>query len=98
MTNSLAQVAILLNTVANVAGRWLPAPIGVLPGWLSVTIVSAATGLLLLLVFKYTSNQRAIRRVRDDIQAHLLALTLFKDSTSVFVRRRDESSWEPSAC
>src|SRR5207302_273278 len=59
---------------------------GVLPGWLSATIVAAATGVLLLVVFKHTSNQRAIKRVRDDINAHLLALKLFKDSTSVTLR------------
>jgi hypothetical protein len=40
----------------------------------------------LLVVFKYTSNQDAIKRVRDDINAHLLALKLFKDSTSVSLR------------
>ena len=39
--------------------------------------------MLLLAVFKYTSNQRAIKRVRDDINANLLALKLFKDSARV---------------
>jgi hypothetical protein len=38
---------------------------------------------LLLAVFKYTSNQRAIERVRNDINANLLALKLFKDSVRV---------------
>jgi hypothetical protein len=38
---------------------------------------------LLLVIFKYTSNQRAIGKVRDDIKAHLLAMKLFKDSISV---------------
>jgi hypothetical protein len=41
---------------------------------------------LLLFVFKYTSNQRAIKRVRDDIKADLLALKLFSDSTAVMLR------------
>jgi hypothetical protein len=40
----------------------------------------------LLVVFKVTSNQRAIKRVRDDINAHLLALKLFKDSAAVAFR------------
>jgi hypothetical protein len=44
--------------------------------------VAAVTGVLLLFMFKYTSNQRAIKRARDDIKANLLALKLFKDSTS----------------
>ena len=52
------------------------------PGWLSATVVAAVTGVLLLAVFKYTSNQRAIKRVRNDINANLLALKLFKDSAA----------------
>ena len=88
----VARIVAWLNRPANALGRSLLAPIGVLPGWLSATIVSVVTGWLLLLVFKYTSNQRAIRRVRDDISAHLLALKLFKDSTSVILRRRGGSS------
>jgi hypothetical protein len=75
-----------LNAAAGAVGRWALAPIGLVPGWLSATLVAAVTGLGLLVVFKYTSNQRAIRRVRDDVKAHLLALKLFKESTSVTLR------------
>jgi hypothetical protein len=82
----LAQIAAWLNIVANALGRVFLAPIGVLPGWLSATVVAAVTGVLLLAVFKLTSNQNAIKRVRNDIDAHLLALKLFKDSTSVSLR------------
>jgi hypothetical protein len=82
----LEQVAVWLNAVANPLGRWLLAPIGVLPGWLSATLVALATGVLLLIVFRYTSPQRLIKRSRDDISAHLLALKLFKDSPWVAVR------------
>lgn len=81
MTGGLAQLVDGLNAVANACGRVLLAPIGWLPGWLSATIVAAVTGVLLLFIFKYTSNQRAIQRARDDIKANLLALKLFKDST-----------------
>jgi hypothetical protein len=82
----LVRVVVWLNAVANVLGTWLLAPIGVLPGWLSATLVSAATGVVLLVVFKYTSNQRAIKRVKNDIKANLLALKLFKESASVALR------------
>jgi len=84
--DGLARIVVWLNGAANALGRLLLAPIGVLPGWLSATLIAAATGVLLLVVFKYTSNQRAIKWVRDDINAHLLALKLFKDSTSVALR------------
>jgi uncharacterized membrane protein (DUF106 family) len=76
-----------VNVLANALGRFLLAPIGMLPGWLSNTIISAIAGLLMLIVFKHTSNQRAIGRIKDDIKAHMLALKLFKDSLSVTLQR-----------
>ena len=82
----LAQIIAWLNVVANALGKLLLAPIAVLPGWLSSTIVAATLGLVMLIVFKYTSQQQAIRHVRDDIKAHLLALKLFPDSLSVTFR------------
>jgi hypothetical protein len=69
--------------LTNAFGRFFLAPIAVLPGWLSNTIISAVTGICLLVIFKYTSNQHAIGKVRDDIKANILALKLFKDSISV---------------
>ncbi|HZW34059.1 MAG TPA: hypothetical protein VFF52_25270 [Isosphaeraceae bacterium] len=93
MTEILAQIVAWLNGAANALGRLLLAPAGHLPGWLSATVVAAVTGVLLLIMFKYTSNQRAIQRVRDDINAHLLALKLFKDSTSVSLRAQGRILW-----
>jgi len=75
-----------INVITNAVGGFLLAPVGVLPGWLSITLISALLGVLLLLIFKYTSNQRAIGRVRDDIKANLLAVKLFKDSFAVTCR------------
>jgi hypothetical protein len=83
MMGILAQVVVLLNAAANALGGLLLAPIALLPGWLSATLVACVTGALLLLVFKYTSNQAAIKRVRNDIDANLLSLKLFKDATPV---------------
>jgi hypothetical protein len=86
MMNALAWIAAGLNAPANFLGRWLLAPLGALPGWLSATATAAVTGVLLLAVFKYTSDQRAIHRVRNEIDANLLALKLFKDSARVALR------------
>jgi len=83
MMSLLAQIIIWINIVVNAVSRFLLFPIGLLPGWLSNTIIAAVTGVLLLIIFKYTSNQRAIGRVRDDIKANMLALKLFKDNISV---------------
>lgn len=82
----LTQFLVWLNALANGLGRFVLAPLAVLPGWLSVTLVSAVTGVLLLLVFKYTSHQRAIKGVRSDIKANLLALKLFRESAGVSMR------------
>jgi hypothetical protein len=79
---SFAQIVNWVNVLTNGFGRFFLAPIAVLPGWLSNTIISAVTGLFLLVIFKYTSNQRAIGKIKDDIKAHMLALKLFKDSIS----------------
>jgi hypothetical protein len=93
MTDVLARVVVWLNAAANPLGRLVLFPVALLPGWLSVTLIGAATGVLLLVAFKVTSNQRAIKRVRDDIQAHLLALKLFKDSVSVALRAQGRILW-----
>ena len=50
---------------ASFLGRYLLAPIGAMPGWLSATVIAAVTGVLMLAAFKYTSNQNAIKRVRQ---------------------------------
>lgn len=86
----LAQLIIWINVLTNSLGRFLLAPIAVLDGWLSNTIVSAVAGLVLLIIFKYTSNQSAIGRVRGNIKAHMLALKLFKDSMSVTLQAQGQ--------
>lgn len=82
----LTHVLVWLNGVANPCAAVLLAPVPVLPGWLSATLVAIITGVLMLLVFKYTSDQAAIKRVRSRIKANLLALSLFQDSVAVSLR------------
>jgi hypothetical protein len=67
-------------------GQVVLAPIALLPGWLSATLIAVVTGGLMLLAFKHTSNQSAIQRTRNDIKANLLALSLFKDDLRVCLR------------
>jgi hypothetical protein len=82
----ITQVIVWLNGLANTLASVLLAPVAVLPGWASATLIAAVTGVLMLLVFKWTSNQGAIKRVRNEIKANLLALTLFQDSVVVSLR------------
>ncbi len=72
-----------INVVTNAIFGFFFAPISFVPGWLSITVISAVMGVLLLYLFKFTSNQDAIGRVRDRINANLLAVRLFKDSILV---------------
>src|SRR5688500_11646276 len=82
----LTQLVVWLNGIANSIGEFAFAPIGWLPGWLSATLIALVTGVVMLLAFKYTSNQAAIKRTRNGIKANLLALSLFKDSVLVGLR------------
>jgi hypothetical protein len=82
----MTQIVVWLNAMANACASVLLAPIAMLPGWLSATLVAAVTGVLMLVAFKHTSNQRAIKRARATIKANLLALSLFKDSAAVSLR------------
>ena len=48
--------------------------------------ISLAVGLLMVLVFRYTSDQKAIHVAKDHLKAHLLALRLFQDQIPVVLR------------
>lgn len=93
MNDVLLWLIVWLNALANAAGRVLLAPVAALPGWLSATLVALVTGVLMLFAFKYTSNQAAIKRARDDIKASLLALKLFKDSAAVALWSQGRILW-----
>jgi len=83
MMSFLAQIITWLNVPLNAAGELLTVFVAAVPGWVSNTVISAVMGVLLLVLWKYTSNQDAIGRVKDDIKANMLALKLFKDNISV---------------
>ncbi len=51
--------------------------------WIGMILISVLTALLMLFVFRFTSNQEGIKRVKNKIKAHLLELRLFKDSLSL---------------
>jgi len=57
-------------------------------------VISAVTGVVMLLIWRYTSNQDAIGDVRRKISAHLLATRLFKDDLSVTFRAQRQILWQ----
>ena len=48
--------------------------------------ISLVIGLLMVVVFRYTSDQKAIHAAKDRLKAHLLALRLFQDQIPVVLR------------
>lgn len=82
----VAQLISWLNTGMNALFGLLRGPMAASPEWLSLTVVSALLGVVLLVLFKYTSNQAAIGRVRDGIKARLLGMKLFKDNIPVVLK------------
>ena len=48
-----------------------------------VFVLSLVIGLLMVVLFRYTSNQKAIRLAKDHLKAHLLAVRLFQDQLQV---------------
>lgn len=55
------------------------------PVWL-VLAISVVVGLVMVIVFRYTSDQKAITRAKDRLKAHLLAVRLFQDQLPVVLR------------
>lgn len=53
------------------------------PAWASLLVLSVITGVVALVAYKYTSNQKAIGRVHNDIRVALLAAKLYKDDIGV---------------
>jgi len=48
-----------------------------------VIVISIVVGLLMVVLFRYTSNQKAIRIAKDQLKAHLLAVRLYQDQLPV---------------
>ena len=55
------------------------------PLWV-LLIVSVVTGLLLVLAFRFASDQKKIRVVKDRVQAHVLEVRLFRDEFRAIAR------------
>ena len=68
----------VVNAVLTNLTELLWYPLRPLPGVLVLVIWAAIAGALAGLMFRYTSNQKALARVGDQIKANLLAMRLFK--------------------
>ncbi len=82
----LAKLIAWLNTGMSSLFNLLEGPFSALPPLLTLVVISGLLGVAMLILFKYTSNQTAIGRVRDKIKANLLTMKLFKDDIPVVLR------------
>jgi hypothetical protein len=70
-------------TLLNSAFDFAFSPFADRPPLFALVVFSVATGLVLLLNYRFVSNQNAIRRVKNLLQAHLLEVRLFQDQLGV---------------
>ncbi len=89
----LAPLLALLNPICTAIGDAVYAVVGPLPAWAGLTVLSIAAGVIMLIAFRYTSNQKAIARAKDEIKANILALKLFKDDLGVMFRCQVRLFW-----
>jgi hypothetical protein len=80
--------------IINAALRWLfdvlLAPFASWPAIISLTLVSLAAGIGMLIVFKYTSNQDALEEVKRRIHAGIFEIRLFSDDLRAVMRAQIE--------
>ncbi len=54
--------------------------------WVAIVVVCLLTAIFMLLVFRYTSNQKGIREAKNKMKAHFLEIRLFKDDFRLLMR------------
>ena len=70
----LSPILAVLNPVFTEIADGLYFLLAPFPVWVGLTILSVVAGVIMLIAFRYTSNQAAIGKAKDDIKANLLAL------------------------
>lgn len=68
-----------LNALVSSVVAFVLAPFSALPAWVGLCVVAAVSGVLAAIAFRFTSNQKALKRVADRVRASLLAMRLFSD-------------------
>jgi uncharacterized membrane protein (DUF106 family) len=80
----------LINSVLGKFFDLLLLPFRSLNPWAGLAFISLLTGLLMLFIYRLTSNQTGIRAVKERIKAHLLELRLFKDNMGVTMKAQGQ--------
>ena len=75
-----------LNSIFNAAFDLFFLPFGSLGPMWGLGAVSLLTALVALPIFKYTSNQRAIKRIKSILMGHIIELWLYRDEIGIVLR------------
>ena len=73
----------IFNLVIGTLLKWFYAGLAFLPPSGPLVIISLLGGVGMLWVFKRTFNPERIKRVKRQVQAHLLEMRLFRDEPGV---------------
>ncbi|MGA8299979.1 MAG: hypothetical protein WB817_10875 [Terriglobales bacterium] len=79
----------ILAQLSTATAPWTPAHLALLlASWVTsplmiVVALSVVIGLLMIVLFGYTSDQKAIGIAKDQLKAHLLAVRLYRDQLNV---------------
>ncbi len=80
----------ILNAVSRTVFDLLLAPFSSLAPWVGLTLISLLVSIFMLLVFKATSNQEALKAVKNQIHAGLFEIRLFNDDLRAILRAQFE--------
>jgi hypothetical protein len=80
----------VLNAVLRSAFDFALSPFGALPALVSLTLASLLVSILMLVVFKRTSNQARLADVKRQIHAGLFEIRLFSDDLRAIFRAQGE--------
>ena len=83
----------VINSVSNYACNVMFRPFRGGHPLIPLGVFAFLTGVLMLVVYRFTSNQKAIRRAKDLMQAHVLAVRLFQDQLGVVLRAYGRILW-----
>src|SRR3990172_10738495 len=75
----------LLNNILNKTFDLFFYPFEALNPLWGLSIISFITGIIMLIIFRYTSNQDGIKEAKEKIKAYLLEVRLYKDDMGLML-------------
>jgi hypothetical protein len=83
----------VINGILNAVFNVIFSPFRGLNPWVAMLVISLATGILMIFIYKLVSDQAGILRTKNLIKAHLLELRLYKDSMATSFKSYGAILW-----